>query len=123
MTKEQINEYLLLTKEFNDSADRVAKYFAKVDCFYDVIDSWSLDFAGHVEGVGTETWSHGGREDYYVVFDSKWLYATDEELQNHVDLILKEKAEKEKSAKEAELNKEKEERYKEYLKLKEEFGD
>ena len=92
MTLEQIKLYNELENELYKSAERVAKYFVKFNPSYKFIDSWKL-YDDEVDGSGTETWAYGGCEDHYVCFDTKWFYATDEELQNYVDSVL-EKREK-----------------------------
>ena len=120
MTQEQIKLYNELKNELYESAERVAKYFVKINPSYRFIDSWELDGNG-VEGSGTETWAYGGYEDHYVCFDTKWLYATDKELQKYVDSILEEKEKKRQKELKEKQDKVKEQKYQAYLKLKEEF--
>ena len=106
-----------MKNELYKSAERVAKYFVKLNISYKYIDSWELD-ENEVEGRGTETWAYGGREDHYVYFDAKWLSATDEELQNYVDSILEETKKKRQKELKEKQDKEKEQKYQSYLKLK-----
>ena len=120
MTQEQIKLYKELQNKLYNSAERVAKYFVKINPSYRFIDSWKLDKFG-VEGSGTETWAYEGYEDHYVRFDTKWLYATDEELQKHVDSILEETEKKRQKELKEKQDKAKEQKYQEYLELKKEF--
>lgn len=122
MTQEQIRLYNELKNELYKSAERVAKYFVKLNSSYEFIDSWEIDEdENEVVGNGTETWNYGGFEEHCVYFDTKWLYATDEELQNHVDSILKEEEKIRQEKLEEKHKKAKEQKYQEYLKLKTEF--
>ena len=120
MTQEQIKLYKELETELYESAERVAKYFVKFEKSYEFIKSWEL-YKDTVSGTGTETWSYGGYEDYYVEFDAKWLYATDEELQNYVDSVLEERKQKLNDEIRKKIEETKEKKYQEYLKLKKEF--
>lgn len=120
MTLEQIKLYKELQNELYESAERVAKYFVKINSSYKFINSWELD-ENEVEGRGTETWAYGGYEDHYVYFDTKWLYATDEELQKYVDSILEEMEKKRQKELKEKQDKEKEQKYQAYLKLKAKF--
>ena len=120
MTQEQIKLYKELRNELYESAERVAKYFVKIDPSYRFIDSWKL-YENEVEGSGTETWAYGGYEDHYVCFDTKWLYATDKELQKCVDSILEERKQKLNDEIRKKIEEEKEKKYQKYLELKAEF--
>ena len=120
MTLEQIKLYKELQNELYESAERVAKYFVKINPSYEFIDSWKLD-ENKVEGSGTETWAYGGYEDHYVCFDTKWLYATNEELQNYVDSVLEKREKKRQKELKEKQDKAKEQKYQEYLELKKEF--
>lgn len=120
MTSEQIKLYKELQNELYESAERVAKYFVKIDPSYKFIDSWELD-ENEVEGSGTETWRFGGYENHYVYFDTKWLYATDKELQKYVDSILEETEKKRQEELKEKQDKAKEQKYQKYLELKKEF--
>lgn len=120
MTLEQIKLYKELQNELYNSAERVAKYFVKINPSYKFIDSWELD-ENEVEGSGTETWRFGGHEDHCVYFDTKWLYATDEELQNYVNSVLEEIEKKRQKELKEKQDEAKERKYQEYLKLKKEF--
>lgn len=122
MTKEQIKLLNELQSELYESAERVARYFVKLNKSYKYIDSWKLD-ENEVEGTGTETWAYGGYEDHYVYFDAKWLYATDEKLQKYVDSILEETEKKRLKELKEKKEQAKEKKYQEYLKLKKEFED
>ena len=120
MTQEQIKLYKELQNELYESAERVAKYFVKINTSYRFIDSWKLDGNG-VGGKGIKIWGFGRHEEHYVYFDTKWLYATDEELQKHVDSILEETEKKRQKELKEKQDKAKEQKYQEYLKLKKEF--
>lgn len=119
MTQEQINMYVDLKEELKKSANRVANYFVKINSSYKFIDSWQL-YSDEVEGKGVETWNYGGYEEHYVSFDVKWLYATDEELQNYVNSVLEERKQR-LTDETRKKNEEKEKKYQKYLELKKEF--
>ena len=120
MTQEQINMYVDLKEELKKSANRVANYFVKINSSYEFIDSWQL-YSDEVEGTGIETWNYGGYEEHYVSFDTKWLYATDEELQNYVNFVLEERKQKLTDETRKKNEEEKEKKYQKYLELKKEF--
>ena len=120
MTQEQIKLYNELKNELYNSAERVAKYFVKINPSYEFIDSWEL-YENEIKGSGTETWAYGGYEEHYVYFDTKWLYATDEELQNYVDSVLEERKQKLNDEVRKKIEEEKEKKYQKYLELKKEF--
>ena len=120
MTKEQINMYVDLKEELKKSANRVANYFVKINSSYEFIDSWQL-YSDEVEGTGVETWNYGGYEEHFVNFDVKWLYATDEELQNYVNSVLEERKQRLTDETRKKNEEEKEKKYQKYLELKKEF--
>lgn len=120
MTQEQINMYVDLKEELEKSANRVANYFVKINSSYEFIDSWQL-YSDKVEGTGIETWNYGGYEEHFVSFDVKWLYATDEELQNYVNSVLEERKQRLNDEVRKKIEEEKEKKYQKYLELKKEF--
>ena len=120
MTQEQINMYVDLKEELEKSANRVANYFVKINSSYEFIDSWQL-YSDGVEGTGVETWNYGGYEEHFVSFDVKWLYATDEELQNYVNSVLEERKQRLNDEVRKKIEEEKEKKYQKYLELKKEF--
>ena len=120
MTKEQIKIYVDLKEELEKSANRVANYFVKINSSYEFIDSWQL-YSDEVEGKGVETWNYGGYEEHFVSFDVKWLYATDEELQNYVNSVLEERKQRLTNETRKNNEEEKEKKYQKYLELKKEF--
>lgn len=120
MTKDQIKMYVDLKEELKKSANRVANYFVKINSSYEFIDSWQL-YSDEVEGKGVETWNYGGYEEHFVSFDVKWLYATDEELQNYVNSVLEERKQRLNDEVRKKIEEEKEKKYQKYLELKKEF--
>ena len=120
MTKDQIKMYVDLKEELEKSANRVADYFVKINSSYEFIDSWQL-YSHEVEGKGVETWNYGGYEEHFVSFDVKWLYATDEELQNYVNSVLEKRKQRLTDETRKKNEEEKEKKYQKYLELKKEF--
>ena len=109
-TKEDLDNLFKMDSELGEKARHVASFFKKIDPDFGGAEDEIWYLAGDSDYPDEEyvvccdyddyCW---GEHDYrYVKFEPKWLFATDEELQQYVDDVLAEKERKEREKKEAE---------------------
>ena len=109
-TKEDLDNFYKMDCELAERAGHVASFFKKIDPDFAGTEDeiWYLcpndDFPNeeYVVCCDYEDSFWGDTDHYYVRFEPKWLFATDEELQQHVDDVLAERERKEREKKEAE---------------------
>lgn len=90
ISKEEFDEYLKILDDIQGSAMAVASYFSELDEAY----QYAIDEDGYWEienengKVFIRCWGLGPYGDDSCSFEPKWLWATDEELEKHVDDVI-----------------------------------
>lgn len=123
-TKEDLDAYFEMDDKLEKMASRVASFFEEFDSDfkYSKYDTWYLmedsNFPNEKYMVcnNGEHDSWGEHYDAYVCFEPKWLFATDEELKQHVADVLAER-ERKKLEKEKQQKQKEEAHYKELASL------
>ena len=134
MTKEEIKQYRELDEKFNKECNRVARYLVRFNYEYNYVTDWEI-YIDHIkEATATSNGEeiHGWGDCYSrgcymgvenVYFDAELLTYTDEELDNYVNDLIKEKTKEEEEKK---RKTEEEKRNKELAtlkRLKEKYGN
>lgn len=96
MTKEDFETFKRVYKEaVEERAFHIAKIFKDYDSDFETANWWELEEDNTFEsGFRVYCSSCGMFNDTEVSYDAKWLYATDEELKQHVQSILDERRRK-----------------------------
>jgi len=90
ISKEEFDEYLRILDDIQGSAMHVASYFSELDEAF----QYAIDEKGYWEienengRVLIRCWCLGPCSDDSCSFEPKWLWATDEELEKHVDDVI-----------------------------------
>lgn len=120
MTKEEVEKFIELREKFETSVEKISNYFKKFDKNFNYVDpsDWILD-------IKTNEFYYiiygGDYDDEYVSFDTKWMYATDEELQDYTNKMIAKKKEEEAFKRQLKAKMDKEARRLQYEELKKEF--
>lgn len=114
MTKDEVKNYIELNDKFIDACEHVKEFMRQYDEDYNDVYDWIIE-DDTVKGSGDVYSRNCFMGTTVVMFDPELLTYTDEELQKHVDKLIKEREkEKEKQRKQ----KEKEERDRDLAELK-----
>lgn len=108
-TKEDLDNFYKMDNELSKRAQHVASFFKKIDRDFAGAEDepWYLchdsDYPDeeYVVCCDYDDYCWGEHDYRYVSFEPKWLFATDEELQKHVDDVLAERERKEREKREA----------------------
>ena len=111
MTKEDLKEYNKVIGRFNKACNRVCDELSRYDYDFNRFSSFKYTYEKYSEIIECEG-------PYFTLsFSSKLLSYSDEQLKEHVDMLIEtERVRKEKESKELEHKE-----YQEYLRLKEKF--
>ena len=111
MTKEDLNEYNKVIGRFNKACNRVCDELSRYDYDFNRFSSFKYTYEKYSEIIECEG-------SYFTLsFPSELLSYSDEQLKEHVDMLIeKERVRREKESKELEHKE-----YQEYLRLKEKF--
>ena len=127
MSPKQLQEYRLLQEEFENDCQRVAKILEGLERYKgmegrDIRYAESFVINGdNIDWSGEETWRYGGYEMHSGSFPVAYLFMTDDELKEIVDLANEEYRMKQEENARLEQEKQKAKRMEEYEKLKKEF--
>lgn len=125
MKKDDLNKFTELYNKFLEDCNRVVNILKQAPEYKN-----DIEFAGTfileddtVDWEGDEYWNYGGHEYHSGSFPAEYLTMSDEELKKIVDKKIEEYNKREEEKKRLRREAEKAERFKEYEKLKAEFGD
>ena len=111
MTKEDLKEYNKVIARFNKACNRVCDELSRYDYDFNRFSSFKYTYKEYSENIECEG-------SYFTLsFPSELLSYSDEQLKEHVDMLIeKQRVRKEMESKELEHKE-----YQEYLRLKEKF--
>ena len=93
ITLNDFRTYCSISDDIQYTAKHVASYFKQLDVsFQYAIDEpgeWEIEIYDGIPRI--ERWNLGPYCDDSCSFEAKWLWATDEELQQHVEDVLEER--------------------------------
>ena len=128
MTREELEKYSELNNKFIRDCERVAKILSDLKepkqydgCDITYADNFHLCGAD-VSWNGDEYWSYGGHEYHSGSFPKEYLTMTDDEIRAIVEKENMKYDEEKEAEKKIKEDKDRAERFKQYEKLKKEFG-
>ena len=126
MTKEQLEQLQSLNSQFLDDCDRIVKilinyeYFTRRGDNISFADTYRIE-DGNVVWEGDEYWSFGGHEQHSGYFPVEYLAMTNEEIETEATKLNNEYLDEKRKEEERRNKLKRDEDYKKFLKLKEEF--